>query len=398
MAARSASLGRLSCRPWPGPNGGASWDPACAAPLARTSGSRSGCPGTPGRRRPAGGRSWTTASGPMAGDWRTSSAGPRSRSVEAIVEYEASLPPLPARAACPGRVPHEVCGNVYDYDVEQRPRRRLRPARNRDEPLSGHLGPSRGRPSSSTIRAGPMSSTRPRRPCRWSTSGPASATACRAPVGSAATGSSRSAIRCRPATPEPGGRAGPRSGPHHDPAEPHRVVSRRGLRAPVGRGVLADEQGRRGPPRPLPRARRRSHRAARRACDRGERSDTLLFGALSLDSYLARGPVLPGGGALNMAWHWRRLGLPFRLITRIGDDEADLFLDMLERHGIDADPAGRLVGPGPSASIDIVILPDRQPCMDHFVEWRVGRPEVHARRGDGDRPARSACTSSSSRA
>ena len=41
-------------------------------------------------------------------------------------------------------------------------------------------------------------------------------------------------------------------------------------------------------------------------------SETLLLGALSLDRYLPDGPVLPGGGALNVAWHWRSLGLPFR--------------------------------------------------------------------------------------
>ncbi len=97
------------------------------------------------------------------------------------------------------------------------------------------------------------------------------------------------------------------------------------------------------------------------------KSDTLLVGALSLDRYQPDGPVLPGGGALNVAWHWRRLGLPFRLITRIGDTEADLFLDMLERHGIDADPA-TTVRHGPSASIDVEFLPDRQPWMDHYVE------------------------------
>ena len=95
--------------------------------------------------------------------------------------------------------------------------------------------------------------------------------------------------------------------------------------------------------------------------------DTLLVGALSLDRYQPDGPVLPGGGALNVAWHWRRLGLPFRLITRIGDGEAELFLDMLGRHGIDADRASIVVR-GPSASIDVAFLPDRQPWMDHYVE------------------------------
>lgn len=95
--------------------------------------------------------------------------------------------------------------------------------------------------------------------------------------------------------------------------------------------------------------------------------ETLLLGALSLDRYVPDGPVLPGGGALNVAWHWRTLGLPFRLITRVGDAEADLFLDMLERHGIESDPASMVVR-GPSASIDVEFLPDRQPWMDHYVQ------------------------------
>ncbi len=94
---------------------------------------------------------------------------------------------------------------------------------------------------------------------------------------------------------------------------------------------------------------------------------TLLLGALSLDRYQPDGPVLPGGGALNVAWHWRSLGVPFRLLTRIGDGEAALFLDMLERHGIEHDPASIVVD-GPSAAIDVEFLPDRQPWMDHYVE------------------------------
>ncbi|HET9755275.1 MAG TPA: carbohydrate kinase family protein [Candidatus Limnocylindrales bacterium] len=100
-------------------------------------------------------------------------------------------------------------------------------------------------------------------------------------------------------------------------------------------------------------------------------SETLLLGALSLDRYLPDGPVLPGGGALNVAWHWRSLGLPFTLITRVGDGEAALFLDMLERHGIDHVP-GSIVAAGPSASIDIEFLPDRQPWMDNYVQGVCG--------------------------
>ncbi len=92
-----------------------------------------------------------------------------------------------------------------------------------------------------------------------------------------------------------------------------------------------------------------------------------LFGVLSLDIYIERDVILPGGGVLNMAWHWRRLGKPFRLLSRIGNDHPGVFLDFLDRHGVPYLP-DTLVGDGPSASIDIVIRPDGQPWMDHFVD------------------------------
>jgi sugar/nucleoside kinase (ribokinase family) len=84
---------------------------------------------------------------------------------------------------------------------------------------------------------------------------------------------------------------------------------------------------------------------------------SLLFGALSLDIHLPDGPILPGGGAFNMAWHLRQQDVPYRLLTRIGDDRPRLFLDVLDRQGISYLP-GSIVGSGPSASIDITIQPD----------------------------------------
>jgi sugar/nucleoside kinase (ribokinase family) len=99
---------------------------------------------------------------------------------------------------------------------------------------------------------------------------------------------------------------------------------------------------------------------------------TLLLGALSLDRYVPDGPVLPGGGALNVGWHWRSLQLPFRLITRVGDREAALFLDMLDRQAIDYGGRAAVVREGPSASIDIEVLPDREIWMDHYVEGVCG--------------------------
>lgn len=94
---------------------------------------------------------------------------------------------------------------------------------------------------------------------------------------------------------------------------------------------------------------------------------SLLLGALSLDIYPGRDLVLPGGGVLNMAWQWRRAGVAFHLLSRVGDDRPEVFLGFLDRHGIPHSTA-TIVGSGPSASIDIVIRPDLQPHMDNFVE------------------------------
>ncbi|HYO44257.1 MAG TPA: carbohydrate kinase family protein [Candidatus Limnocylindrales bacterium] len=104
---------------------------------------------------------------------------------------------------------------------------------------------------------------------------------------------------------------------------------------------------------------------------------SLLLGAASLDIYLGRELVLPGGGVLNMAWHLREEADPWHLLTRIGDDRPAAFLEFLARHGI-AYSAGSIVGRGPSASIDIAIQPDLQPHMDNFVEgvWASYRATV----------------------
>ncbi|HEX5827305.1 MAG TPA: carbohydrate kinase family protein [Candidatus Limnocylindrales bacterium] len=92
-----------------------------------------------------------------------------------------------------------------------------------------------------------------------------------------------------------------------------------------------------------------------------------LLGPLSLDVYLGRDLVLPGGGALNMAWWWRRRGdVPFELLSRVGDDRPGVFTSFLARHGMPVTP--ELATAGRSASIDIVIRPDLQPHMDNFVE------------------------------
>lgn len=98
---------------------------------------------------------------------------------------------------------------------------------------------------------------------------------------------------------------------------------------------------------------------------------SLLLGPASADRYVDESVVLPGGGALNMAWHFARAGEPVHLLTRIGDDGSQVFLPFLDRHRIGYSPES-IVAPGATSSIEIVIGPDRQPFMDHFVEgvWR----------------------------
>jgi sugar/nucleoside kinase (ribokinase family) len=101
---------------------------------------------------------------------------------------------------------------------------------------------------------------------------------------------------------------------------------------------------------------------------------SVLFGTVSRDEYLESGRTLPGGGVLNMAYHWAVAGKEFLLQTRIGSSDQDLFVEFLQRNGIPHLPAS-LVAPGESSSIDIRIGADRQPQMDNYIEgvWGVVR-------------------------
>jgi sugar/nucleoside kinase (ribokinase family) len=123
--------------------------------------------------------------------------------------------------------------------------------------------------------------------------------------------------------------------------------------------------------------------------DRGNiAAETLLLGTISLDHYLASGDVLPGGGVLNMAWHWRRLGRPFELLTRVGGEDGAPIEAFLRLHAIPTVSPSELASPGRSSTIDIEILPDRQPHMDNFVPgvWQDYR--LTARERDSLRTAR----------
>jgi sugar/nucleoside kinase (ribokinase family) len=91
------------------------------------------------------------------------------------------------------------------------------------------------------------------------------------------------------------------------------------------------------------------------------------MGTISLDHYLATGEVLPGGGVLNMAWHWRQLGRAFEVLTRVGVEDGARIERFLDRHAIRAVSRDELASAGRSSTIDIEIQPDRQPWMDNFV-------------------------------
>ena len=96
-------------------------------------------------------------------------------------------------------------------------------------------------------------------------------------------------------------------------------------------------------------------------------SVTILLGAASLDIYKENGRILPGGGCLNMAYHWRQLNFPHLFLTRIGVDGETVFSEFFQRHQIAHLPES-LVGNSRTPSIDIAFLPDGQIYMDNFVE------------------------------
>lgn len=114
----------------------------------------------------------------------------------------------------------------------------------------------------------------------------------------------------------------------------------------------------------------------------------VLLGTISLDRYVDFGFDLPGGGVLNMAWHWRQLGQPYELISRVGARDAALFEGFLARNAIPHD-SDALLAPDASSSIDIRFRPDRQPYMDNFVAgvWETFRCTQDEQRRVANAPA-----------
>ncbi|MFT6290274.1 MAG: sugar/nucleoside kinase (ribokinase family) [Ilumatobacter sp.] len=98
--------------------------------------------------------------------------------------------------------------------------------------------------------------------------------------------------------------------------------------------------------------------------------DARLVGPLSIDLYRDTHEELPGGGALNMAYHWAQFGMRCELVSRIAHNGAELFEAFVNRHHIDRTP--HLVQPGVACTVDIRFAADRQPTMDNFIEGVLG--------------------------
>lgn len=95
-----------------------------------------------------------------------------------------------------------------------------------------------------------------------------------------------------------------------------------------------------------------------------------LVGPASIDRYLDEAVELPGGGALNMAYHWRSLGHPVTLLSRVAREHSAPFDRFVTEHGITLTDGWHAAGD--PCSIDIRIADDRQPMMDGFVEGVLG--------------------------
>ncbi|MGA1163525.1 MAG: PfkB family carbohydrate kinase [Ilumatobacteraceae bacterium] len=100
------------------------------------------------------------------------------------------------------------------------------------------------------------------------------------------------------------------------------------------------------------------------------RSALRLVGPASIDRYIEEAVELPGGGALNMAYHWRSAGHPVTLLSRVARDHAMAFDRFVTQHGIRVTDGWYALGD--PCSIDIRITDDRQPAMDGFVEGVLG--------------------------
>ena len=94
----------------------------------------------------------------------------------------------------------------------------------------------------------------------------------------------------------------------------------------------------------------------------------ILYGVVCLDIYEEMGVMRPGCGILHNAYHLRRLGCEFTLVTRTGERHSDLFLDFFRRNRIPV-LADRVVTAGEPTSIRIHFTPTGDAF---FTDYREG--------------------------
>ncbi len=92
----------------------------------------------------------------------------------------------------------------------------------------------------------------------------------------------------------------------------------------------------------------------------------ILLGVACLDIYTQTGILRPGCGILHNAFHLRQLGSNPLLITRIGREHAETFLQFFRKNHISI-LADSIIGNGPSASIEINVQPAGEARMANYV-------------------------------
>ena len=97
-------------------------------------------------------------------------------------------------------------------------------------------------------------------------------------------------------------------------------------------------------------------------------SDTfqnVLFGLVCLDIYTRTGDIRPGCGLLHNAYHLQQLAAAPLLLTRLGQEQRDIFHQFFRRNQLTT-LTDSLVAPGHSATIDIDIQPSGEAVITNF--------------------------------
>jgi len=91
----------------------------------------------------------------------------------------------------------------------------------------------------------------------------------------------------------------------------------------------------------------------------------VLFGLVCRDIYTHTAEARPGCGLLHNAFHLQKLGSRPLLLTRLGRDDATLFLEFFRRNNIAVLPDA-LIANGASPSIKITVQPTGEAVMSAF--------------------------------